>query len=77
MPFPRERTQVRFLTPDRDTGLGAWTDEQIMPAIRTGQRPDRRMLVPVRSIPAIRFKAPDPVKPGEKASAPYLKMVND
>jgi hypothetical protein len=27
------------LTPDTDTGLGAWTREQIVTAIRTGVRP--------------------------------------
>jgi mono/diheme cytochrome c family protein len=35
------------LTPDRETGLGAWTTEQIVTAIRTGKRPDGRMLAPV------------------------------
>jgi mono/diheme cytochrome c family protein len=35
------------LTPDKDTGLGNWTDEQIIAAIRTGKRPDGRELVPV------------------------------
>jgi mono/diheme cytochrome c family protein len=32
------------LTPDPQTGLGEWTDEQIMTAIRTGARPDGRQL---------------------------------
>ncbi len=35
------------LTPDVETGLGGWTDEQIKVAIRTGQRPSGRILVPV------------------------------
>ncbi|HEU0151265.1 MAG TPA: cytochrome c [Bradyrhizobium sp.] len=35
------------LTPDRETGLGSWTNEQIVTAIRTGKRPDGRMLAPV------------------------------
>ncbi|HSF65263.1 MAG TPA: c-type cytochrome [Paracoccaceae bacterium] len=35
------------LTPDPDTGLGNWTEAQIVTAIRTGQRPDGRMLAPV------------------------------
>src|SRR5262245_39451500 len=34
---------ARNLTP-HETGLGAWTDEQIATAIRTGNRPDGRML---------------------------------
>src|SRR5262245_174788 len=28
------------ITPDRDTGIGAWTDVQIVTAIREGKRPD-------------------------------------
>jgi mono/diheme cytochrome c family protein len=35
------------LTPDKDTGLGNWTDAQIIAAIKTGKRPDGRELVPV------------------------------
>lgn len=31
---------ARNLTPDSTTGLGTWTSEQIVTAIRTGQRPD-------------------------------------
>src|SRR5215510_2270176 len=34
------------LTPDRDTGLGTWTDDQIIRAIRAGQSRDGRVLVP-------------------------------
>jgi mono/diheme cytochrome c family protein len=33
------------LTPDKETGLGNWTKEQIAVSIRTGKRPDGRMLV--------------------------------
>ena len=29
------------------TGLGAWSDDQIVTAIRTGQRPDGRILAPI------------------------------
>lgn len=35
------------LTSDVETGLGGWTDEQIKVAIRTGQIPSGRVLVPV------------------------------
>lgn len=35
------------LTPDKETGLGSWTDKQIITAIRTGERPDGRLLAPV------------------------------
>jgi mono/diheme cytochrome c family protein len=35
------------LTPDKQTGLGAWTAQQIVTAITTGVRPDGRILAPV------------------------------
>lgn len=35
------------LTPDRETGLGTWSDAEIGTAIRTGERPDGRILAPI------------------------------
>ncbi|HEY6980601.1 c-type cytochrome [Reyranella sp.] len=35
------------LTPDKETGLGGWTDAQIATALQTGKRPDGRMLAPI------------------------------
>jgi mono/diheme cytochrome c family protein len=35
------------LTPDKDTGLGDWTTEQIVTALQTGKRPDGRILAPI------------------------------
>jgi mono/diheme cytochrome c family protein len=35
------------LTPDPETGLGNWTEAQIVTAITTGVRPDGRQLAPV------------------------------
>jgi mono/diheme cytochrome c family protein len=32
------------LTPDKETGLGAWTSDQIVTAIRNGKRPDGSVL---------------------------------
>jgi mono/diheme cytochrome c family protein len=37
----------RNLTPDKDTGIGTWTAQQIATAITTGARPDGRVLAPV------------------------------
>jgi mono/diheme cytochrome c family protein len=37
----------RNLTPDKETGIGSWTLEQITTAIRTGVRPDGRSLSPI------------------------------
>jgi mono/diheme cytochrome c family protein len=83
------------LTGDVETGLGAWTDQEVAAAVRTGMRPDGRMLVPVmpyysynaltdddaaalasfiKSLPAVRNKAPDPAAPDGPAPAPYLSL---
>jgi mono/diheme cytochrome c family protein len=35
------------LTPDRETGLGKWSVEEIGKAITAGQRPDGRVLAPI------------------------------
>jgi mono/diheme cytochrome c family protein len=37
----------RNLTPDKETGIGGWTLEQITTAFRTGVRPDGRVLSPI------------------------------
>jgi mono/diheme cytochrome c family protein len=35
------------LTPDKTTGLGNWTDAQVVTALQKGERPDGRMLAPI------------------------------
>ena len=35
------------LTPDRETGLGNWSEQDIVTALRTGVRPDGRELAPI------------------------------
>lgn len=35
------------ITPDRETGIGTWTDEQIITATRLGRRPNGERIVPV------------------------------
>lgn len=35
------------ITPHKGTGIGEWTDEQIIAAIREGKRPDGRQLYPI------------------------------
>jgi len=35
------------LTPDEETGLGKWSEADIIKAIRTGERPDGRQIAPV------------------------------
>ena len=40
------------LTPDPDTGLGKWSTDEIITAIRRGVRPDGRNLFPIMPWPA-------------------------
>src|SRR5215831_19441502 len=42
---------VRNLTPDKDTGIGNWSVEQIVTALRGGVRPDGRVLSPIMPWP--------------------------
>ena len=35
------------LTPDKETGLGSWSNDEIVAALQTGARPDRRLLAPI------------------------------
>ena len=37
----------RNITPDKETGIGSWTREQIVTALQTGLRPDGRVLAPI------------------------------
>jgi mono/diheme cytochrome c family protein len=59
------------LTPDPATGLGAWSEADIVKAVRTGVRPDGRQLVPVMPYPHY-AKLTDP---DAYALAAYLKRV--
>ena len=59
------------LTPDKETGLGSWTKEQITKAITTGKRPDGRILAP--SMPVASFK--NLTHSDALAIAAYLKTL--
>ena len=37
----------RNITPDKETGIGDWTVDEIVTSIRTGTRPDGRILAPI------------------------------
>ena len=59
------------LTPDKETGLGSWTIEQIVTALQTGTRPDGRLLAPImpwRSFAKL-------TKQDARAIAAYLKSL--
>src|SRR5262249_57026970 len=50
------------ITPDKDTGIGGWTDEQIVTAIRLGRRPNGERLVPVHPYTVFNGMAEEDVK---------------
>ncbi len=59
------------LTPDKETGLGAWTDSQIAASITAGVRPDGRHLAPImpwRSFAVL-------TKPDVDAIVAYLRRL--
>jgi mono/diheme cytochrome c family protein len=59
------------LTPDKETGLGSWTAEQIVTAIRTGKTPEGRTLSPVMPWPALSHLTDDDAQ----AIAAFLKST--
>lgn len=44
--LPEFKIHTPNITPDPETGIGNWTDEEIIAAIRMGQRPDGSILGP-------------------------------
>jgi len=61
----------RNLTPDKETGLGGWTDEQVVAAITTGLRPDGRTLAPIMPWQALSQLTPDDAR----AIVAYLRSI--
>ncbi|WP_448956072.1 c-type cytochrome [Labrys neptuniae] len=59
------------LTPDKETGIGNWSIQQIVTAITTGKRPDGRELAPVMPYKAFSHLS----SADAKAIAAYLKSV--
>ena len=59
------------LTPDKETGIGAWTSEQIIAAIRTGKRPDGAELSGVMPWPAFSHLTDEDAQ----AIAAFLKSI--
>lgn len=50
------------ITPDPATGIGKWTDEQTITAIRAGRRPNGERLVPVHPYPVFNGMAEQDLK---------------
>ncbi|HUZ32513.1 MAG TPA: cytochrome c [Xanthobacteraceae bacterium] len=61
----------RNITPDKETGIGSWTDEQVATAITTGKRPDDRQLAPIMNYQAFVNMTKDDVK----AVVAYLRTI--
>jgi mono/diheme cytochrome c family protein len=59
------------LTPDMETGLGSWSEDEIVTAIRTGVRPDGRILSPVMPWRAFAKMTDDDAY----ATAAYIKSL--
>lgn len=73
----------RNITPDPETGIGAWSDGEIVRALREGLRPDGKTLFPIMPVEAFRglsdedalaivsyLRSIPPVKSPSKASEP-------
>src|SRR5215510_12198324 len=59
------------ITPDAETGIGKWTDEQIIAAIREGKRPDGTIIGPPMPIVLYRGISDDDAR----AIVAYLRKV--
>ena len=59
------------ITPDVETGIGAWSEAEIIAAVTTGVRPDGRILVPF--MPYLSYAALTPEDAA--ALAAYLKSI--
>jgi mono/diheme cytochrome c family protein len=59
------------LTPDKETGLGSWSNDEIVAALQTGVRPDGRILAPIMPWKAFAQLTKDDAM----AIALYLKSI--
>ena len=59
------------ITPDPETGIGKWTDDQVITAIRAGRRPNGERLIPVHPYPTFNGMAEEDLR----AVVAYLRSV--
>ncbi|MCF6371132.1 cytochrome c [Rhizobium sp. TRM95001] len=59
------------ITPDKETGIGTWDRDEIVRALRTGERPDGRILSPVMPWPDLAKLT----KQDLQAIAAYLQSI--
>ena len=72
MPIPElNNIAARNITPDPETGIGAWTDDEIARAIREGVRKDGTALFPV--MPYLDFATMD--DEDVKSIVVYLRTI--
>lgn len=68
---PEFRAYAPNITQDLETGIGSWSDEDIIRAIREGVRPDGRIIGPPMPIPSYRGMSDSDVR----AIVAYLRTV--
>jgi len=68
---PWGTSYARNLTPDLETGIGSWTEDQIMLTLQTGKRPDGTELLPPMPWPNYAGLTPRDVR----SLAKYLKSL--
>jgi mono/diheme cytochrome c family protein len=59
------------ITPDKQTGIGDWSDEQMITAIRLGRRPNGERIVPIHPFTSFNGMAADDLK----ALVAFLRSV--
>jgi len=69
--IPEFRAYAPNITPDNETGIGTWSDEEIMRAIREGVRPDGTIIGPPMPIASYRGMSDTDVR----AIVAYLRTV--
>lgn len=69
--LPVFRAVMPNITPDKETGIGNWTDDQIVAAIREGKRPDGSIVGPPMPVEMYRAMSDNDVR----AIVAYLRTV--
>lgn len=66
------------ITPDRETGIGAWSEQQFIDAMRYGRRPNGEKLLPVMPYPSFRLMSDADMKAlwAYLQSLPAIKRPN-
>lgn len=62
---------ISNITPDKETGIGNWTDDEIIRSIRDGVKPDGSFLFPAMPFAAYRYISDEDVR----AIVAYLRSV--